>query len=136
MKLIGIKRKSDGEIVMTVPENQAYTLPNGLTKTDVQLVPIYIPEVGDGHKLLTGEKLKQIKEKQSEHLEKMAREQGIGVGDLVAAITTSTGFKKWWDEKHGGECTKCNEKQAVWNYYKFKGPSWISNWARNILKKI
>lgn len=126
MRLIGIQHKSSGEILMVVPRGQFYKLPDGLTKDDVQIVSVWIPEIHEEMRMLTSEKLKEM--------QKIADERGIGVGDLVAAITTSTGFKKWWDEKHGGECTKCNEKQAVWNYYKFKGPSWISNWVNKTLK--
>ena len=54
----------------------------------------------------------------------------IGAGDLIAAVTGSIGFKKWWDEKHGGSCLPCKRKQAVANYLRLKGPAWLMRWVR------
>jgi len=139
MKFVGIRRKSDGEILMSIPMGQSYRLPKGLTMADVDIVSIFVPEVVESKKW-TLEEIKAAKERQ-EKIEKelrpfieLASENNMGLGDLVAAITTSTGFKEWWGNNHDGECTKCNERQAAWNYYKFKTPSWMSSWIKNILK--
>ncbi len=63
-------------------------------------------------------------------LDKLANTNEIGVGSLIAAVTESTGFKKWWDEKHGGECIPCKKRQATLNYIKFQGPQWLSKWVK------
>jgi len=81
-----------------------------------------------GTKTLTPEQMKkrqeQIQEamKQEKELKEFADDNKIGFGDLVYLFTHSTGFKKYWDEKHGGECAPCQERQAAWNYFRFKGP--------------
>ena len=64
-------------------------------------------------------------EKQQKELEDFAKDNKIGLGDLVYLFTHSTGFKKYWDEYHGGECAPCQERQASWNYFKFKGPEFL-----------
>ena len=63
-------------------------------------------------------------------LDELANTNEIGVGSLIAAVTESTGFKKWWDEKHGGECGSCKKRQATLNYIKFQGPQWLSKWVK------
>ena len=54
----------------------------------------------------------------------------IGAGDLIAAVTGSIGFKKWWDEKHGGSCLPCKRRQAVANYLQIRGPEWLRGWVK------
>ena len=81
-----------------------------------------------GTRVLTPEQKKkrqeQIQEAMEEEkeLKEFADDNKIGVGDLVYLFTHSTGFKKYWDEYHGGECAPCQERQASWNYFRFKGP--------------
>ena len=53
-----------------------------------------------------------------------------GVGDLINAVTKSTGFKSWWKKLHKGECLPCKKRQATLNYLKFQGPEWLSNWVK------
>jgi len=66
-------------------------------------------------------------------LDIMARTNYIGAGDLVEAITTSTGFKRWWDKLHDGECQSCKKNQATLNYIKFQGPKWLSKFVKERL---
>lgn len=92
-----------------------------------------IPE-NTPYRLLPGEKVIRgtgrygtIRESE---LDKLAESNKVGLGDLVASITTSTGFKNWWDEKHGGECAPCKQRQATLNYIKFQGPKWLAGWIK------
>jgi len=125
MRLIGIQRKSDGDILLTAQFGQQYKLPKGVTMADVDIVTITVPENTPvqqlGTKTLTPEQMKkrqeQIQEamKQEKELKEFADDNKIGLGDLVYLFTHSTGFKKYWDEYHGGECAPCQERQASWN---------------------
>jgi len=131
MKLLGIQRKSDGEIVLVTHFGQSYKLPDGLKIPDINLVTIFVPENQSEGRLLTPEEIEEMKkhreeaEKQQKELEDFAKDNKIGLGDLVYLFTHSTGFKKYWDEYHGGECAPCQERQASWNYFKFKGPEFL-----------
>ncbi len=80
--------------------------------------------------LKAGEKLVGTVMSYRGEIHDMAEDNKIGAGDLVAAITTSTGFKKWWDKQHGGECLPCKERVATLNYIKFKGPKWLTKWIK------
>ena len=100
MKLLGIQRKSDGEIVLVTHFGQSYKLPDGLKMSDVNLVPIFVPENQSEGRLLTPEEIEEMKkhreevEKQQKELEDFAKDNKIGLGDLVYLFTHSTGFKK------------------------------------------
>ncbi len=136
MKLLGVRRKKDGEIVLITHFGKPYKLPGDLTMKDVDIVKIVVPEnisispeeqsIQQEHNL---ELLKQRKQ-----LEEFATDNKIGLGDLVALLTHSTGFKKWWDEKHGGECAPCQERQASWNYFRFAGPEFLKKLVKEVKK--
>lgn len=137
MKLLGVQRKSDGEIVLVTHFGQSYKLPDGLKMADVNIVSIVVPENESEGRLLTDEEIGEMKkrkeeaEKQRKELEDFAKDNKIGLGDMVFLFTHSTGFKKYWDEQHGGECAPCQEKQASWNYFRFKGPEFL----KKLIKK-
>jgi len=85
------------------------------------------------YRLLPGEKVVGALGSVHPELYTAAQENEIGVGDMITAITTSTGFKKWWDELHGGECQSCKKNQATLNYIKFQGPKWLSKFVKERL---
>ena len=131
MRLIGVERKSDGEILMTARFGEPYKLPKGVAIADINIVTITVPEnrmAEPSTRVLTPGQMKKRQEriqetiKQEKELKEFADDNKIGLGDLVALLTHSTGFKKYWDEHHGGECAPCQERQASWNYFRFKGP--------------
>jgi len=70
-----------------------------------------------------------------DQIDNLAQANEVGVGDLIEAITTSTGFKKWWDAKHGGECKSCQRNKAVLNYIQGQVPGWLSSWVKDTIKK-
>lgn len=59
----------------------------------------------------------------------------IGLGDLLTAITTSTGFKAWYEGLYGGPCSGCQQRAAAANYIHFKGPEWLKSWVAEHIKK-
>jgi len=61
----------------------------------------------------------------------IADDTKVGVGDLINAATTATGFKKWWNAQHRGQCLPCKKRQAALNYFEFKGPQWIHDWVES-----
>ena len=94
--------------------------PNG-----VRHIPNGVP-----YKLASGERITGTVKSKSQ-LDQIAIENEIGLGSLVAAITNSTGFKQWWEAKHGNKaCARCKWRQAVLDYIKFKGPIWLAKWVR------
>lgn len=123
MKLIGIQRKSDGHLLMVVPQGRGYNLPPGYTRDTVKIVNVYVPTVGDGvPRRLSPEQhqeiLKQRKE-EDERLQKMAKEQGIGVGDVIAKLTKVFGIKP---------CTSCEQRRIVANRLRIK--NWKIKWVK------
>ena len=75
-------------------------------------------------KLAPGEKVVGSRTEQNED---------IGLGDLITAITTSTGFKQWWEGGHDNPCGGCERRAAAANYIRFKGPEWLKTWiAENV----
>lgn len=138
MKLLGVQRKSDMEIVLVTHFGQSYRLPDGLKMSDVNLVPIIVPE---RPKEYTPEQIEKMEEQQREkiaqqkELEDFAMDNKIGFGDLVFLFTHSTGFKKYWDANHGGECAPCQEKQASWNYFRFAGPKFLKTLIKEAKEK-
>jgi len=62
-------------------------------------------------------------------IDSLTDEHKIALGNTAAKILKTIGFKAWWDKKHGGSCRKCQERQAIMNYLKFKGPNWLKNWV-------
>ncbi len=93
-------------------------------------------EEGKPYRLEPGERIvgSYRENKQSDKLDYIAKDNEIGVGSLMAAVTESTGFKKWWDEKHGGECIPCKKRQATLDYIKFQGPIWLVSWVKKWVK--
>lgn len=87
---------------------------------------------GKPYKLGPGERIVgSVNEQSGSPLEKIAVENEIGLGSLVAAIMSTTGFKQWWEAKHGNKaCAKCKWRQAVLDYIKFKGPLWLAKWVK------
>lgn len=67
-------------------------------------------------------------------IEELAAPAKIGAGDLIVAVTTSIGFKAWWDKKHNGDCLPCKKRQATANYLQFKGPEWLTQWVKEYTK--
>jgi len=84
------------------------------------------------YRFLPGERLVGVANISRDYveLEQLAHDNKIGIGDMTAKIFETTGFKDWWDEKHGGECAPCKKRQATLNYIKFQGPKWLSNWVK------
>ncbi len=75
-------------------------------------------DAGVSYKLLPGEKIIGIdraagKEDERKKLEVMAKEQGIGVGDLIAKLTKTFGIKP---------CSSCEQRRKVLNKLR------INNW--------
>ena len=70
------------------------------------------------------------KEIQRDKFDRLAREHTVGVGDLMASLTGSTGFKAWWKKLHKGECLPCKKRQAALNYLTFQGPEWLTAWVK------
>jgi len=68
-------------------------------------------------------------------LDKLAQENKVGAGDFAEAIFTSTGFKQWWDQKHGGQCKSCQRNTAVLNYVQTQVPGWLAKWVKDTIKK-
>lgn len=124
MRLVGIRRKSDGEIIMAVHMGQSYRLPDGLTMKDVDVVPITVPEVPKPREY-TLEELEEIKKmlkqskEENERLEQMAQEQGMGVGDLIAKLTKTFGIKP---------CASCEQRRKVANKMRVVG--WKIKWVK------
>jgi len=125
MKLLGVKRKSDDEIVLVAEFGKPYKLPFGLKINEVEIVKIIVPEQLSLEEIEKLEKTRQEQLAHQKEIEDFARDNKIGLGDLVYLFTHSTGFKKYWDEYHGGECAPCQERQASWNYFRFKGPKFL-----------
>ena len=125
MRLLGVKRKSDGEIVLVAEFGKRYKLPFGLKINEVDIVKIAVPEQLSLEEIKKAEEIQQQQLVQQKEIEDFAKDNKIGLGDLVYLLTSSTGFKKWWDDKHGGECAPCQEKQASWNYFRFTGPQFL-----------
>jgi len=123
MKLIGIKRKSDGELIMVVPQGKSYKLPGGLTRDAITLTTVYIPEVGDPVNIsLSPEQIAEMEKKREEenkHLQQIADEQGIGVGDVIAKLTKAFGIKP---------CASCEQRRKVANKLRIKG--WKIKWVK------
>jgi len=90
-------------------------------------VPVNTP-----YRLLPGERVVGLASADSAHieLEQLAHDNEVGLGDMVAKMLDSAGFKEWWDEKHGGECAPCKQRQATLNYIKFQGPKWLAAWIK------
>ena len=75
-------------------------------------------EGGVPYKLLSGEKIIDIDraagiEDERKKLEVMAKEQGVGVGDLIAKLTKTFGIKP---------CSSCEQRRKVLNKLR------INNW--------
>ena len=68
-----------------------------------------------------------IREKHADKIDIIAKDNMIGVGDLVDYITTRSRFKQWWNWMHKGDCLPCQKRQATLNYIKFKGPKWVAD---------
>jgi len=144
MKLLGIRLKKNGDIIATGRFGEPYKLPKGVTIADVDMVKIVIPEINTQQSKpvnLTPEQIKAIQEQQQEYLlqqkemEDFAKDNKIGLGDMVFLFTHSTGFRDWYKEQHGGDCTKCNERWASWNFFRFKGPDFLKKLIKEAKEK-
>lgn len=65
-------------------------------------------------------------------LKELANDNKVGLGQLVSKVFESTGFKKWYFEKHGGDCLACHKRQYVLDYIRFKSPKWLSDWVKGM----
>ena len=63
-----------------------------------------------------------------DQLDHIGNDLKTDVGDLVNAVTTATGFKRWWIKRYKGSCLPCQKRQAALNYFQFKGPQWVHDW--------
>ncbi len=93
MRVVGIRRKSDGEIIMAIPFGAPYRLPDGLTSAQIEVVPITIPE----HVVLpppTPEQIEQYNQmvKENEKLEKIAHHFGIQLSDFIEKAAVALGI--------------------------------------------
>ncbi len=91
-------------------------------------------EVRDGlpYRLNEGEAITAIRrEKRLDTFDHIADSEKTGVGDLINAVTTATGFKQWYNKAHRGKCMPCERRQAALNYFKFKGPQWVHDWIES-----
>ena len=98
--------------------------PNGIREVKAG-VP-YRLEVGEK---IAGSYKTRINGVEIDEVTTVAKSSAIGAGDLIAAITGSTGFKRWWHEKHRGECMPCKRRQATANYLRAQGPAWLKTWV-------
>ena len=110
MKVVGIRRKSDGEILMAVPLGTPYRLPDGVSRADVEVVSILIHEDIYAEDPVD-ESMAKIR------IDDMAEEQGIGVGDVVAKLTKAFGIKP---------CSSCDRRRQVLNKLRMVG--WKVKW--------
>lgn len=93
MRIFGIKRKSDGEILMAVPFGGRYKLPPGVTLDQIEVVPITIPE--DVVVLPpTPEQIERHNQmvKENEKLEKIAHHFGIQISDFIEKAAVALGI--------------------------------------------
>jgi len=81
--------------------------------------------VGSERELEINQQLQQ----ETHQLQEWADTNSVGVGDLIAAVTKTTGFQDWWNAKHKGQCIPCKRRQAVYNYVQFAGPNWLKKWV-------
>ncbi len=93
MRVVGIRRKSDGEIIMAIPFGTPYRLPDGLTSAQVEVVPITIPE----NIIVPPPSPEQIEEsnrmvKENEKLEKIAGHFGIQMSDFIEKAAAALGI--------------------------------------------
>ena len=87
-------------------------------------------KAGKPYRLEPGERVSgSTMEQQRDQLDNIGNELKTGVGDLVNAVTTATGFKKWWIKHHKGSCLPCQKRQAALNYFQFKGLQWVHDWV-------
>ena len=74
-------------------------------------------------------------ERRRDVLDTIGQAKRIGVGDLLTRVTTETGFKRWWQQTHKGQCMKCQRREAALNYFQFKGPEWLHDWVEGPKKE-
>ena len=91
---------------------------------------IRLVEEGKSYRLEPGERVMRGGVPGLSELDKIAQENRIPVGDMIAKLFDTVGFKDYWNEKHGGECAPCKQRQATLNYIKFRGPKWLSEWVK------
>lgn len=90
MKVIGIRRKSDGEILMAVPLGTRYHLPPGVTLDQVETVIITTYE----DIVMTKEQMETANQtiEQNEKLEKIARHFGMDMADFIEQVAAALGI--------------------------------------------
>ncbi len=93
MRVVGIRRKSDGEILMAVSLGARYNLPPGVTLDQVEMVPITVPEDVIMPEL-TPEQIEENKQmaKQNEKLEKIAHHFGMQISDFIEKAAAALGI--------------------------------------------
>ena len=92
---------------------------------------------GVGYRLAPGESIVPggIRETHADKIDIIAKDNMVGVGDLVDYITTRSGFKKWWNWMHRGDCLPCQKRKATLNYIKIKGPQWVAEELAKLKEK-
>ena len=87
-------------------------------------------ESGQPYRLQLGERVSgSTRDQKLDQLDHIGNDLKTGVGDLVHAVTTAVGFRKWWIKHHKGSCLPCQKRQAALNYFSFKGPQWVHDWV-------
>ncbi len=90
MRLVGIKRKSDGEILMVVPFGQRYSVAKwGLKPSDVEAVKVLVPEVCDS----VIDEVALDQQVDNEKFEKLAKHFGMKLADFIKMTAAALGIK-------------------------------------------
>jgi len=103
MRLTGIKRKRDGEIIGTVEPGVWFKLPAGETPDSVEYVSILIPEVQDG-RLMKG----------ADEIGNMARHFGMNIADFIELCAGVLGIPP---------CSSCKMSKMI--LYAIKSIGWL-----------
>ncbi len=106
MKLVGIQRKSDGEILMAIPIGTSYRLPPGVNTNDVQVVRITIPET-------TLETVNLDMSEDTKKLEKIANHFGMQMADFIQQAAVALGIP---------HCAACQMRKKI--LYKIHEIGW------------
>ena len=97
--------------------------------------PNGIREVSPGvpYRLSPGEKVTSATK--DDILSRTAKTNRVPLGDMIAKVFDSTGFKAWYNKQYGegdgSGCAPCKKRQAALNYIEFQGPKWLSKWVKD-----
>ena len=112
MRLLGIKRKSDGEILFLVPYGERYSVASyGLKPSDVEPVKVAVPEEGDGFLPLF-----EVDENEKEDgvkMERLARHFGMKLADFIKMAAAALGIE---------HCPTCEMRKKI--LYKIHEIGW------------